>query len=109
MLINSDIFLNIISKLFFVPFRISAIAIFPFIFIRKEKRENKKLINHERIHIRQQVELLFIGFVLLYYLEMIFKGYRGISFEREAYENESDLEYLKRRKFWSFNNYFDKS
>ncbi len=106
MLVTADIFLNIIGKVFFVPFRISGIAIFPFIFIRKEKRSDLKLINHERIHIRQQIELLFVGFIVIYYLEMLFKGYRNISFEREAYINESNLDYLKKKKLWSFRNYF---
>lgn len=106
MLVNADIFLNIIGKIFFVPFRISAIAIFPFIFIRKEKRNDLKLINHERIHIRQQIELLFVGFILIYYIEMLFRGYRKISFEREAYSNEANLEYLREKKLWSFRNYF---
>jgi hypothetical protein len=91
-----------------VPFRISAIAIFPFIFIRKERRDDQKLINHERIHIRQQIELLFVGFILIYYIEMLFKGYRNISFEKEAYENETNLNYLKGKSFWSFSNYFSK-
>lgn len=27
-----------------------------------------------------------------------YKAYRAISFEKEAYENESDLNYLKNRK-----------
>ena len=106
MLVSADIFLNIIGKVFFVPFRISAIAIFPFIFIRKDKKSDLKLINHERIHVRQQIELLFIGFILIYYIEMLFKGYRKISFEREAYANEGNFEYLNEKKLWSFGNYF---
>ncbi|PKP16117.1 MAG: hypothetical protein CVU07_07960, partial [Bacteroidetes bacterium HGW-Bacteroidetes-23] len=32
-------------------------------------------------------------------------AYRNISFEREAYQNEKDLHYLKQRSFWSFINY----
>jgi len=29
-------------------------------------------------------------------------GYRNISFEREAYSNEKDLVYLRKRTFWNF-------
>ena len=29
------------------------------------------------------------------------KGYYGISFEKEAYENEEDLNYLSRRKHYA--------
>jgi hypothetical protein len=34
------------------------------------------------------------------------KAYKTISFEKEAYDNEGDLEYLKSRPFWNFINYF---
>lgn len=33
-------------------------------------------------------------------------AYYNISFEKEAYEHEKDVEYLKRRKFWGFIKYF---
>ena len=41
-----------------------AIALWPFIFIRDEG--NEVTINHEKIHLRQQAELLVIGFYILY-------------------------------------------
>ncbi|WP_426278936.1 hypothetical protein ACN9MN_06815 [Chryseobacterium sp. S-02] len=95
--------------------KINGIALFPFIFIRKpEDKQNNILINHEKIHLRQQMELLVIFFYIFYVLEYyywLFKlknkdmAYRRISFEREAYENESDLDYLKKRKFWNFRKY----
>jgi hypothetical protein len=45
----------------FKKLKINGIALFPFIFIRKpEDRENNILINHEKIHLRQQIELLVI-------------------------------------------------
>ena len=38
--------------------KIAAIAIFPFILLAHHKyQENKVLINHEKIHLRQQLEL----------------------------------------------------
>ncbi|WEK71582.1 MAG: hypothetical protein P0Y62_08445 [Candidatus Chryseobacterium colombiense] len=95
--------------------KINGIALFPFIFIRKpEDRENNILINHEKIHLRQQIELLVIFFYIFYvaeYYYWLFRlknndlAYRRISFEREAYANESDLDYLRKRKFWSFRKY----
>ncbi|WP_259112117.1 hypothetical protein [Chryseobacterium sp. JUb7] len=95
--------------------KINGIALFPFIFIRKpEDKENKILVNHEKIHLRQQVEMLVIFFYIFYIIEYyywVFKlkdshsAYRRISFEREAYANESDLNYLKKRTFWNFKKY----
>lgn len=72
------------------------------------------LLNHERIHIRQQLELLVIPFYIWYLLEWLYhyakcrhwwKAYRKISFEQEAYTNETNFNYLKKRKFWSFLKY----
>lgn len=95
--------------------KISGITLFPFIFVqRKEDSKNKILINHETIHIRQQLELLIVPFYIWYLSEYYLKylkyrnpqlAYRNISFEREAYANDQNLDYLKKRKFWSFINY----
>ena len=89
-----------------------AITIWPFILVLDQKdKEDVNLINHERIHLRQQMELLIVPFYLWYGIEYIihrFRGkehklaYRAISFEREAYANEWNLRYLESRKFWSF-------
>lgn len=43
-----------------------AVTVFPFIFVRSETVFVQWLINHERIHIRQQIELLLIGSMILY-------------------------------------------
>lgn len=106
------------SKRFFKWFTkswVSGIALFPFIIFRqKECFEQPILINHEKIHIRQQAELLVILFFIWYGIEYLFrlwhykdsyKAYKNISFEREAYHNENDLNYLKKRRFWSFLQY----
>jgi hypothetical protein len=97
----------------FVPY--SAIALYPFIFIRHEElRHNESLIRHEKIHHKQQVELLLIGFYVLYGINYLYnllryrnhyKAYREIIFEREAYAMDNDPGYLKRRKVLSFLNY----
>lgn len=57
----------------------------------------ERIKNHEAIHWQQQKELLVLPFYLVYFLEWIFKGYRNISFEREAYKNDYDFKYLKKR------------
>lgn len=63
---------------------------------------------------RQMLELLVIGFYLWYLIEWsillirywdCFKAYRHIGFEKEAYDNEGDLQYLKRRKRYAFKKY----
>ena len=92
--------------------KISAIALFPVILLRRsEDRYDKTLINHEKIHLRQQLELLIIFFYLWYVIEYYFwyfrlkdsfLAYKYISFEREAFALEDDPDYLKTRKLWSF-------
>jgi len=93
----------------------SGIAIWPFIILKDKKlKQDLVFFNHERIHLRQQLELLIVPFYLWYVIEYFFriiqyknrnKAYRNISFEREAYANEKDLQYLKRRPFWKFIKY----
>lgn len=93
-------------------------TVFPFMFLKtKALKGDDVLINHEKIHLKQQLELLIILFFVLYTLEFLFRllqyknwhlAYRNISFEREAYLNEKDLNYLKKRSFWSFVKYFKK-
>lgn len=92
----------------------AAMAIFPFIFFRKKEYINPKRLNHEKIHLKQQLELLIIPFYIWYGLEFLVKwikfkdskkAYYNISFEREAYQNEYNLKYLKTRKLFSFLKY----
>ena len=92
-------------------------AIFPFIFLKNEKyKAELSLINHEKIHLAQQRELLLLVFYILYSLEYICRifqyrfnvelAYRNISFEREAYQNQFNLNYLNERKLFSFIKYY---
>ena len=97
-------------------------AIFPFIFVRKELAHKFTEIseNHETIHFKQQIELLIVGFYLWYIIEYFLRlckfwvkgkqantviAYRNISFEREAYSNQNNLSYLKNRKPYSWLKY----
>lgn len=40
-----------------------AVTVFPFIFVRTENELTPWLINHEQIHIRQQIELLLMKLI----------------------------------------------
>ena len=86
-----------------IPFKgYKAMAIWPFIFVRNDIKSLSSVdINHEKIHLAQQLELFIIPFYLIYLIEWIIKGYRNISFEKEAYSNEHNLDYLKSRKHFS--------
>lgn len=66
---------------YFTPKQVSGISIFPFIILEKDSlKEDKTFINHELIHIYQQMELLFIFFILLYYMEFFIRFVKlGIS------------------------------
>lgn len=86
-------------------------------FILASRQLDEQTINHERIHLRQQAELLILPLYMLYFLEYGIrliqyrnndKAYRNISFEREAYENETNLFYLNNRRAWSWLNYLKK-
>ena len=72
------------------------------------------MINHEKIHLRQQLELLIFPFFIWYGIEYVINlmhykdsnlAYLNISFEREAYLYENDFTYLNKRSFWAFTNF----
>lgn len=94
----------------FLP--MAGMAIFPFILIKKlDYKKHQKFINHEKIHLVQQLELLLIGFYLLYLLNYLFnlfkyrnhnQAYLNIVFEKEAYSMEADLGYIRYRKLWQW-------
>ena len=97
-----------------IPFgrRFHAINLFGVLFAKGPC--NRYVINHESIHTVQIKELGYVFFYIAYLSEWIvrtiqfggfFKGYENISFEREAYGNDRDLDYLKKRKHYSFLKY----
>jgi hypothetical protein len=104
----------IITK-YLIPKGYRGLAAFPFVFIKyKGDKKNLVFINHEKIHLRQQLELLVLPFFIWYFMEYLVRlvqykngalAYRNISFEREAYANELNLEYLKQRSFLRFLKY----
>ncbi len=93
----------------------AAITIFPLIILKNKALKNDIiLINHEKIHIKQQIEMLWFLFFIWFLLEYLFRliqyqnfywAYKNISFEREAYANECDLDYPEKRKLFGFIKY----
>jgi hypothetical protein len=105
----------IITSKYLIKNDIRGLTLFPFIFV-SEKADLKDdiLINHEKIHIQQQKELLVLPFYIWYLIDFGIQflkyrnkklAYRNICFEKEAYVNEKNLNYLMKRKFWNFLNY----
>ncbi len=104
----------IVSK-YLIPKGYRGLTIFPFVIVKfREDKENQILLNHERIHIRQQIELLILPFYIWYLLEYCIRllqlknsylAYKNISFERECYAMEQNLDYLKKRPFFNFFKY----
>jgi len=92
--------------------RVAAMAIYPFILIQKVSYKNELvLVNHEKIHHRQQLELLIVPFYLLYFLHYLYNllkyrkhqvAYLNIVFEKEAYNQQQNLTYLSTRRMFSW-------
>lgn len=94
---------------FFAPIEINAISLFPFVFCRGVASESTK--RHETIHFQQQLETGIIFFYLIYlwdYVKSKLSGksgreaYMSIRAEKEAYEKEIDIDYLKSRPRYSW-------
>lgn len=104
MIIYNDFILKCVSWFFSV----GGITLWPFIILRKKYKNNELImINHERIHLKQQAEMLVVGFYVVYILNWlylvikhrdVYLAYRFLAFEVEAYDNEDNLEYLENRR-----------
>lgn len=92
----------------YIPFSgYKAMNLFGILFVRNNARIDEITLNHERIHSAQIKELLYIFFYVWYIIEWLVRlpkgnAYRNISFEKEAYVNELDMNYLKNRKRFAF-------
>jgi hypothetical protein len=92
------------------------IAIFPFLILKNKNLVFDKIfLNHEKIHFRQQLELLVIPYYFIYAAEFLANLYiykdvqiaqANVCFEREAFEMQQDLDYLRNRKIWAFLNWW---
>ena len=84
-----------------------AINLFGVLFAKRDMRLSPEVINHELIHSAQMRELLYIPFYVVYLIEWIlrliqckgrfYEAYRHISFEKEAYHQGDNPDYLKHR------------
>lgn len=94
----------------------TAACIWPFLLVRTgvDISARKDIINHEHIHARQQLEMLWLFFFIWYITEYIvkliryrdqYKAYRSLAHEKEAYANDSDPDYLHNRKAYSWLKY----
>ena len=77
-----------------------------------------RTLRHEAIHTAQMRELLYLPFYLWYLAEWMvrllltlspMKAYYSISFEREAYANQDNADYLLRRPRFAFLRYLKHS
>ncbi len=91
--------------------RFAAINLFGVLFVKRGVKITPMLVNHEKIHTAQMLELLVVFFYLWYVVEWFvrylqlrdwMKAYYQICFEREAYANEANLGYLRTRRLYSF-------
>ncbi|MEH6306991.1 hypothetical protein RYH73_15190 [Olivibacter sp. CPCC 100613] len=97
--------------------RIQAMALWPFVIANialKDRGVSTQLLRHEKIHLRQQLELLILPFYVWYLSEWLVRwciyrdrtrAYRTICFEQEAYTHDVQKNYLKVRRGWSFLRY----
>lgn len=93
------------------------LTFYPWVFIREgaKRRYTAKANRHETTHAHQQVETLWILFLMLYGLEWLVKyffckfdghrAYRSISFEQEAYEHEDEVGYNHVRHHYAWVKY----
>lgn len=92
-----------------------AINLFGVLFVRKNAKIDNITLNHEAIHTAQMKELLYIFFYLFYVIDWLIglvvywfdtkRAYKEICFEKEAYQNEGNINYLKSRKPFAFIKY----
>ena len=97
---------------YLAPIDIGAITLGPIVISRGEMSEEVK--RHETIHYQQYLELAFVGFIVLYlgwWALNLLKGqggdeaYFNIPFEKEAYCNDEDEDYLENRKRFAWTHY----
>ncbi len=93
----------------YLPFQhFAAINLCGVLFCHHDIYLSERLINHERIHTAQMLEMGVIFFYMWYVVEWLVKllgkgnAYLRISFEREAYRHEADKQYLQKRRHFAW-------
>jgi hypothetical protein len=112
--------------------KFNGIALVPFVFVFGNPYTGSRLAvfrNHENIHVRQVEDTIKkhmkyvwkLGYVtgwVAWYVSYLYKwisnvkkygggAYRNISYEREAYSNQYNLQYLNKRKPFQYKEYED--
>lgn len=93
-----------------------ALTFCPWVFIRQDlaQKYTPTISRHETTHGLQQLETLWIFFLLIYVLEYLVKllitfshkkAYYSISFEQEANINQGKVNYNKQRKHYAWVKY----
>jgi hypothetical protein len=94
----------------------TGLSFFVFIWISRLDKDELRLYRHEKIHFWQQVEMLFIFhwfFYAMFYVLGRAKGhchyiaYRYNPFELEAFSNDPDVNYLRKRKPFAWVKYIN--
>lgn len=89
--------------------RYAAMCLVPFLLVAPgvDLTTDAVTLNHEKIHARQQIEMVWLFFFLWYFLEYLVRfilyrshvrAYLNLSHEREAYAHAADLGYLETRR-----------
>ena len=92
----------------------TAMTVYPFVFVRRDLawRFNSIVKRHETTHALQQVETLWVLFLVVYGLEWLLKlpfckfdtsrAYRSISFEQEAFIHQYEDSYNQQRRHYAW-------
>jgi len=93
----------------------NAMALYPVMLFKSDGlKKDQIIVRHEKIHFKQQIELFILPFYVLYLLHYLFnlvnyrnssKAYLNICFEKEAYANDRNPDYLFKRKLYAWLNY----
>jgi hypothetical protein len=110
----------------YIPKGVKAISLFGFLLVRPKARVTTILLTHEEIHFCQQKETLFVFFFIIYAISWLInlplcllnkkrgqqrytkrmdvwqRTYRSIIFEREAYANQGNANYILSRRFFAW-------
>jgi len=95
-------------------FKVGGISLFPFIILRERYKgtvEGEETVTHETIHFKQALETLIIGFYIIYAINFVINlfiyshhvvAYKNILFEKEAYNNQGNKDYLAKRRLFAW-------
>ena len=93
----------------------SGMALYPVMLFKYDAlRNDQTIVRHEKIHFKQQIELLILPFYVLYLLHYLLnlliyrnrsKAYFNICFEKEAYANDQNSNYLLKRRLYAWTKY----